>query len=132
MKPHLGQVPENSSKSPASEHWGVLHADFSWSYLTNDARHFSPEAGVVAVDSVSPSGAGDVLARKASRYDFSNSSPRSSVKQADVIPYRERREASIVLSCNQDGLGVRLDFDCADWSIASQQSGKYSSTSARE
>jgi len=42
--PHLGQIPENNSKPPSSEHWRVLHENVARSYFANDAGHVLPQA----------------------------------------------------------------------------------------
>jgi hypothetical protein len=96
--PQLGQVPEYSAKPSTSEHWRVFHERETGSYFANDSGHFQPEAGAFAVDSFAGSCCGYVLAGKAARYHVNNSAPRSAVKGADVIPYRERRENPVVLS----------------------------------
>ena len=64
--------------------------------------------------------------------DFSNASPRSSVKGAHVIPNRERRKCSVVLSGNENGSGVGLVLDGANASISEQLACENASTSARE
>ena len=74
----------------------------------------------------------DVLAWKAASHHVNNSSPRPSVKCANIIPDRKRREGSVVLSSHKDGLGIWLAFDCADASMSEQLAGKDASTSARE
>jgi len=98
IEPQFGQVSENSSKPPRSEHWRVLHVDAPGSYFTNDPSHFHPEPASHSIEAVAVAGDADILAGKAARYDVNNSSPRSAVKGADVIPNRERRECSVVLS----------------------------------
>jgi hypothetical protein len=132
IKPQRGQVSKNSSKSPRSEHWAVFHEDVARSYLANDPGHVAPHAAAFAVNAcTSPCGA-DVLAGKAASHDVNNACPRSSVKGLHVIPNRERREGSIVLSCNKHGLGVGLPLNGADASVAQQLAGKDASTSACE
>jgi hypothetical protein len=51
---------------------------------------------------------------------------------ANVIPDRERRKNSIVLSLEQNPNSVGLVFNGADGSPPEQLSAKYSATSARE
>jgi hypothetical protein len=117
IEPHRGQVSENSSESPRSEHWAVFHEDDSWSYLANDASHFRPESASLAIDSFASPCCADVLTGKAASHDINNSSPWPSVKRANVIPDRKRREGSIVLSSHKDGLSIGLSLDCADASV---------------
>jgi hypothetical protein len=96
--PHRGQVSENDSESPRSESWRVFHEHVSGSNFANDAGELSPEPGAFAVQPGPVSCDAGVLARESSRYHVNNAAPWSSVKGADVIPDRERREVSGVLS----------------------------------
>jgi hypothetical protein len=98
IEPQRGQVSEYSSKPSTSEHWGVLHERESRSYLANNPSHFRPEPTSLAVESIPSAGNADVLAWEASRNDINNASPWSAVKGSHVIPNRERRECSVVLS----------------------------------
>lgn len=43
IEPHLGQIPEYTVESSASERGNVLHEDVARSKLANDACKFSPE-----------------------------------------------------------------------------------------
>jgi hypothetical protein len=74
----------------------------------------------------------DVLARKAPCHHVNKAIPWSSVKGLHVIPNRERREGSIVLSCHKHGLGVRVPLDGADASVPEQLAAENASTSACE
>jgi hypothetical protein len=56
IKPHLGQVSENSSKSPRSENWRVFHERERRLYFTNDPGHFQPQSASLSVESVAASG----------------------------------------------------------------------------
>jgi hypothetical protein len=91
IKPERGQVAENDSESSRSERWAVLHSHPLGSHFANHAGELSPEPGSLAVDAGAGAGDADVLAREAARNAVSNASPRSAVKGAHVIPYRERR-----------------------------------------
>jgi hypothetical protein len=51
IEPQRGQVSENSSKPPRSEHWGVFHEDETGSNLANDPGKFAPKPGPGASDS---------------------------------------------------------------------------------
>ncbi|VXB23597.1 hypothetical protein BURKHO8Y_110237 [Burkholderia sp. 8Y] len=42
IEPHRGQVSENSSESPRSEHWAVFHFNSDGLYLANDPSHLGP------------------------------------------------------------------------------------------
>jgi hypothetical protein len=72
------------------------------------------------------------LTGKAASHDVNNSSPRPSVKGLHVIPNREWRETSIVLSCHKHGLRVGIPLDGAHASVSKQLSGKDAATSACE
>jgi hypothetical protein len=72
------------------------------------------------------------LTGKPASHDVNNSAPRSAVKGLHVIPNREKREASIVLSCHKHGLSVGLPFDGAHASVSEQLAGKDAATSACE
>jgi len=132
IKPQRGQISKYSSESPRSEHWAVFHKDVARSYLANDPGHVAPHAAAFAVNACPPPSGADVLAGKAASHDVNNACPRSSVKSLHVIPNRERREGSIVLSCHKHGLGVGLPLNGADASVAQQLAGKDASTSACE
>lgn len=128
IEPEFGQVSENSVNPPRSEHWRVFHVCVSRSYLANDPRHFAPESGAFAVEPVSGSGAGNVLARKPSRYHVNNASPWSAVKTRNVRPNREGRDKSIGLSLRENGCAVGITLNCADASPAQQVACENSST----
>jgi hypothetical protein len=132
IKPHRGQVSENHSESSNSEHWRVFHKRESGSYFTDDSRHFHPESASLSGDSCAFSGGADVLAGKAPRNHVNNASPRPSVKGANVIPNRERREKAVILSGEQYARGVGVVLDGADGSPAEKLASEYASTSARE
>jgi hypothetical protein len=132
IEPHAGQVSENSTQPPRSEHWAVLHKHESWSYLANDPRHFGPESRAGPVNSPSGSCNADVLAGEASRYDINNSSPWKPVKSFHVGPDWERLETSIVLPLRQNGRRVGITFNGAHGSPAKEVPAEYSSTSACE
>jgi hypothetical protein len=130
--PHLGQVSENASKPSRSEHWRIFHERESWLYFANDSRHFHPESGALTFESGTFSCTADVLTGKAARYDVNNSAPWSTVKSSNVVPYRESRQASVVLPSHEDPSCVVVEFDCADASPPEQVPAEYASTSARE
>jgi hypothetical protein len=132
IEPHRGQVSENSSESPRSEHWAVFHFDSAGLNFANDPRHFCPESASLAVEPVSGAGGANVLAGKASSHNVNNSSPSASIKGSNVIPNRERRKGAIVLACDEDRLSVGIKFNGAYASISPQLACKDSSASARE
>ena len=132
IKPQRGQVSKNSSESPRSECWAVFHEDEAGLYFANDPCHFSPHAAALAVDACAFSCGADVLARKSATNDVNNSSPWFPVKSLHVIPNRERRETSVVLSCHKHGLGVGLPLDGAHCSVSDQLAGENSATNATE
>jgi len=101
-------------------------------YLTDNSRHFSPEAAPLAVDACAFPCCADVLAREAPRNHVNNSAPRQSVKGANVIPNREGREKAVILSGGKNACGVGLPLDGAHSSPPEQLAAEYSSTSARE
>jgi hypothetical protein len=91
-----------------------------------------PHSAAFSVKSRAAPGSADVLARKPSSHDVNNSAPWFSVKGLHVIPNRERREGSIVLSCHKHGLSVRLPLDGADCSVSKQLPCEDAATSACE
>jgi hypothetical protein len=102
------------------------------SHLANDSGHFSPESASLAVDSCSLSGCADVLAGKPARNHVNTSAPRASVKGANVIPNRERRENAVILSGAQYARGVGVALDGAHATPAEEFAAEDASTSARE
>jgi hypothetical protein len=132
IEPHLGQVSENSSEPPRSEHWRVFHEREPWSYFTNDAGHFHPKAGLIAFDSCAAAGSADVLAGESSRHHVNTAAPRMPVKVSHVSPNWEWFEKAIVLSLSKNGCGVGIKFNGADGSPPEELPPKDASTSARE
>ena len=132
IEPHRGQVSENGSKSPANESWAVLHEDESRCHLANDPRHLPPESAPGPVDSSALSGDADVLTGKPSRNHVNTASPWASVEGANVIPDRERGEASVVLPGDQYVPCVGVVLDGADGAPSEEVPPEYASTSARE
>jgi hypothetical protein len=130
--PERGQVTENSPESPSNEGWAVLHEDEAGSYFANDARHVTPHAGSLPVDACAFSCDADVLAWEAARNHVNTSAPRASVKGANVIPNRERREKAVILSLGKYACGVWLPLNGADGSPSKQLAAENASTSARE
>jgi hypothetical protein len=130
--PERGQVTDDSPESPSNERWAVFHERESWSNLANDAGHFSPQSTALAVDACALSGDADVLAGKPARNNVNTSAPRSAVKGANVIPNRERREHSVILSGEQNARGVGVVFNGAHCLPSEQQAAEYSATSACE
>jgi hypothetical protein len=130
--PQRGQVAENSSKPPNSEHWAVFHECESWSYFANDTGHLFPQSAFLAVNSGTfPSGA-DVLARKPARNHVNNSLPWSSVKGANVIPNREGREKSVILSGGKYACGIGIVFNGAHGLPSKELPSKNATSSACE
>jgi hypothetical protein len=101
-------------------------------YLTDDSRHVFPHAASLAFDAGAFSGGADVLARESSRHHVNTASPRPSVKGLNVIPDRERRQASVILAGNQDACGVGVPLDSAHGAPSKEMSTEDASTSARE
>lgn len=132
IKPHLGQVPENSLESASSEDWRVFHEDVAGLNLANDAGHFHPEPGLLPVDPGTTAGGADVLAGEAARYHVNSASPWSAVKGLHVRPDGERVEKSIVLPLNKNGCGVGIKFNGADGSPSQELAPENPATSARE
>jgi hypothetical protein len=132
IEPHLGQVSENLSKPSRSEHWGVFHVDESRSYLANDPCHFRPQSAPLALETGTSSCGADVLTGKAARNHVNTTAPRSSVKGANVIPNRERREKAVILSGGKYACGVGFPFNSANGAPSEQVASKNSATSACE
>jgi hypothetical protein len=102
------------------------------SNLANDSRHVLPHAASLSFDSRTLACAGNVLTGKAPRNHVNKSSPWLPVKGLNVIPDRERVEASIVLPGDQNVPCVGVPFDCANGSPSKEFSAEYSATSACE
>lgn len=130
--PEAGQVSEESSESANKERWAVLHEDEAGSNLAHDTRELAPEAGAGAVEAGAASDLADVLAREAARHHVNTAAPRSSVKGANVIPNREGREKSVVLSGDKYACGVGVNLDSADDSPAEPVACEQAATNARE
>lgn len=130
--PQLGQVSENTSKPSRSEHWRVLHEDEARSNFTDDSGHLHPHPASLALDSGSLAGGADVLTGKPARNHVNNPPPRSSVKGANVIPNRERRENAFILPAAQNSSGVGFPLDSADGAPLKELSPEYAATSACE
>jgi putative intracellular protease/amidase len=79
-----------------------------------------------------PLPAADVLAGKPARNHVNTASPWISVKGANVIPNRERREKAVILSGDEYACGVGLALDSADGAPAKEFASEYSATSTCE
>jgi hypothetical protein len=132
MIPHRGQVSEAGSKSPSSEHWRVFHEREAGSYFTDDSCHFHPESASLPGDSFTAPCGADVLTGETSRHHVNTSAPWLPVECAYVIPDRERGEASVVLSGDQNIPCVGVSLDGADGFPSEQLAAEYASTSACE
>jgi hypothetical protein len=132
IKPQFGQVSENSSKSPRSEPWRVLHFNAKRSYFANDARHLSPESATLSFNSCTFSCCADVGTRETSGDDIDKSAPRLPIKGLDVVPDRKSREDSIGLSLQQHCAPPGINLDSADGNASEQQVSVDSASSAGE
>jgi hypothetical protein len=132
IKPERGKVSKHPVKSSINESWAVFNVCEAGSYFANDAGHVVPHSAAFSVKTCTPPRDANVLARETPCNHVNIASEWSSVKGLHVIPNRERREGSIVLSCHKDGLGVGLPLDCADTSVPEHLPCENSSTSARE
>jgi hypothetical protein len=130
--PHFGKVTEDHGKSSLNKQWAVFHEDESRLNLADNARHLSPQSRLLAGNSGAFAGGTDVGAWEAARNDFSNSSPRSSVKGSHVIPDGKRLQASVVLSRDKNACGVGVVFNGADGVPPKEFASEYSATSACE
>jgi hypothetical protein len=130
--PQRGQVSENSSKPARSEHWAVFHERVSRSNLANNPCELRPQATSLAVDACAFSCRADILAWEAARNHVNNPAPRSTVKGANVVPNRERREKSVVLAGAQNSSGVGVALNSAHGSPSEEFASEYAATSARE
>jgi hypothetical protein len=91
-----------------------------------------PHTASLSFDACSFSGGADVLAREASRHHINTASPWASVEGLNVIPDRERVEASVVLPGDQNIPCVGVPLDGADGAPSEELAPEYSSTSACE
>ena len=125
--PHRGQVSENNSKPPNSEHWAVLHERVSGLYLANDPGHFGPQSAPLSGDSGALSGGADILAGESPAHDVNESSPGPSVEGADIIPDREPWQDPVALALEQDFSAVRFNLDSTYAGMAEKDSAEDSS-----
>jgi hypothetical protein len=132
IKPHLGQVSENSSKPPRSKHWRVFHERESGSYLANDPGKLCPQPTAFAVEPCAFSGATNVLAGKSAADNVNASAPRFTVEGSHVVPDWERGEASVALSGEQDASRVGINLDSADGAPSEEHASENASSSASE
>jgi hypothetical protein len=72
------------------------------------------------------------LAGETARNHVNTASPRHSVKGANVIPNREGREYSVILSGDKYARGIGVPLNGTDGAPAEQLASEYSSTSACE
>ena len=131
-EPQRGKVSEDQAKSSSYKHRAVLHPDVSGLNLTDNARHLAPKPGSGSSDPGSLASGADVLARESARHDVNSASPWASVKGANVIPDRERREASVVLPCDENAAGVVVVLNGADAPPSEEVPAEYAATSACE
>ncbi|MFT3992414.1 MAG: hypothetical protein QM680_13500 [Luteolibacter sp.] len=91
-----------------------------------------PHTASLAFDSGTLSCDADVLTREASRHHVNTASPWAAVEGLNVIPDRERFEASVVLSGDQNVPCVGVPFDGADGAPSKQFAAKNAASSACE
>jgi hypothetical protein len=133
IKPHLGQVSENSAKPPNSEHWAVFHERESRSYFADDAGHFAPEAGAFAVESFALAVCrADVLARESARNHVNNSAPRRSVEGTNIIPNGERWKVPFILSLHESSGAIGVSLHGADGSPPKELASENAASTACE
>ena len=131
--PHRGQVSENSTKPPKSEHWRVFHEDVAGLYFADDPSHFGPQSASFAVESITAGiGARDVLAWETAADDIGDSAPRSPVEGSHIVPDWEGGQDSVALSLQQDFSGIRFDFHGAARLMSEKQTAEYSSPASRK
>jgi hypothetical protein len=131
-EPHRGKVKQDQSKSSSHKHRAVFHPHESGLNFTNNACHLAPESRTGAADPGALAGGGDVLARESARHHVNNASPRSTVKGSHVIPDREGRKASVVLTGQKNIAGVGVELDGADGSPPEEMPPEDAATSACE
>jgi hypothetical protein len=129
IEPERGQVSKHSAKSSSNESWGVLHEDEAGSNLANDSGHVEPQTRTGAINAGALPCDADVLAWESPRHHVNTSAPRVSVKGANVIPNRERREKAVVLSGDKYACGIGLPLNSTDGSPAEQLAAENASTS---
>ena len=132
IEPQRGQVSENDSQPPRSEHWGVFHEHESRSYLANHSGHLAPESRSFTVDPRALARAGDVLTGKPTRDDVNAPPPRSPVEGAHVIPDREAGEDAVTLPGEQHATAVGIKLDSADGYVSEQEISEDSATGSGE
>jgi hypothetical protein len=107
----------------------VLGENKSRPDFADDAAHFGPK---ILCDVSACGCAACELTGEAARNHINRAAPLTSVKGSLVIPYRERLEAAIVLSCDENASGIVVDLDGADGAPPEERTAEYSSASARE
>jgi hypothetical protein len=127
-----GQVPENSTEPPNSEHWGVLHEDVTGSYLANDTSEFRPESGLLPVDAGAFAGAGDVLAGEAAGDDVDVAAPLVPVEGPDVVPDGELGQASVALSGEEYVSSVGINLNSADGAPSKEEPSQDAASASGE
>jgi hypothetical protein len=131
--PQRGKISRDDVKPSSSESWGIFQEDVCGSNFANDSSHFTPQSGFFPIfDAGSAPCHADVLTGKPARYNVNNSSPRLSVKGANVIPNREMREYSVVLPCDKYACCVFVDFNGADGAPPKQVSAEDSAACSGE
>jgi len=130
--PERGQITKDNSESPSKQSWAVFHEDETGSNFANDPRHVTPHSATGSGDAGAFPGDANVLTGKPASHHVNNSAPRISVKGSHVIPNRERREGSVVLSCHKHGLSVGFPFNGGNASVSEHLTPKDAATSACE
>jgi hypothetical protein len=127
IKPQRGQVPENGSKPPNSEHWGVFHEHESWSYFANDSCKLLPQSAALAFDPCSLAGATNVLAGESPTHDVNVSSPWGPIEGGNIVPDREAWKHPVTLALQQDFSWVRFNLDSTDAGMSAKDAAEDSS-----
>jgi len=122
--PHRGQVPENSSEPPRSEHWRVFHEHVSRSHLANDTGHLLPKPASRSADTGSAPGATDVLARESAGDNVDEPSPWSAVELSDISKDGKPGKTPVLLPCRQNLLAILIDLDGTDTLVAEEEVAK--------
>ena len=129
--PQSGQVSENGSQPPRSEHWAVFH-EHEWRLnLANDSGHLGPQSASRSGDSLTSAGRvggnADVLTGESSAHNVNFSPPWFSIKGSDIIPDGELGQASIPLPLQEDFSAIRFNLDSTNAGMSQKDSAEDSS-----
>lgn len=101
---------------------GVFQEDEAGSYHVSDAEDFAIETAALAIDPGPAAGDADILAREARMDAIHSSRPGGWIEQPDVpLMHVQAGEPAVSGAGSQDGAGVGVPLDGADWLVAEDE-----------